>query len=305
MYKRAARVIDAQRSGELEIDWESSDSENEKEYDGVDPLAEFDGMYASDLSGMSDHDSDASEGDEDKAGEIPDYALPKDEVDGDADEEEEDEEEEDEADEEEELSSGSELDEEDLAALLDEEPEKENKFTPYECGTCPGKMLLSLKDEESHLQSKKHLKAVEAQKKSIKHLNSDPYIFMKKKKKNEEKAKRRFERKKAAAKERKKSANENKQKKQQEEKKDVKKEEKKAEKKEEKISAKEEKKGERNIVKGEKKKEEISKRPAESSSAPKAKKKKGKKTADRKEHTSELQSHSFISYAVFCLKKKK
>ena len=125
------------------------------------------GMYASDLSGMSDQDSDASEGDEDKAGEIPDYALPKDEVDGDADEEEEDEEEEDEADEEEELSSGSELDEEDLAALLDEEPEKENKFTrklkscsckltfpAYECGTCPGKMLLSLKDEESHLQSK-------------------------------------------------------------------------------------------------------------------------------------------------------
>eukprot|EP01086_Lenisia_limosa_P002719 TRINITY_DN16692_c0_g1_i2.p1 TRINITY_DN16692_c0_g1~~TRINITY_DN16692_c0_g1_i2.p1 ORF type:complete len:166 (+),score=38.90 TRINITY_DN16692_c0_g1_i2:3-500(+) len=26
---------------------------------------------------------------------------------------------------------------------------------------------------------------------------------------------------------------------------------------------------------------------------------------DRKKHTSELQSHSFISYAVFCLKKKK
>src|SRR5213596_3928856 len=27
--------------------------------------------------------------------------------------------------------------------------------------------------------------------------------------------------------------------------------------------------------------------------------------ADRKEHTSELQSHGLISYAVFCLKKKK
>src|ERR1051326_3753954 len=30
----------------------------------------------------------------------------------------------------------------------------------------------------------------------------------------------------------------------------------------------------------------------------------GSRTRDRKEHTSELQSHSFISYAVFCLKKK-
>ena len=32
---------------------------------------------------------------------------------------------------------------------------------------------------------------------------------------------------------------------------------------------------------------------------------KGKKDKRSEEHTSELQSHSFISYAVFCLKKKK
>ena len=31
----------------------------------------------------------------------------------------------------------------------------------------------------------------------------------------------------------------------------------------------------------------------------------GQPVRDRKEHTSELQSHSDISYAVFCLKKKK
>ena len=30
-----------------------------------------------------------------------------------------------------------------------------------------------------------------------------------------------------------------------------------------------------------------------------------KKNVRSEEHTSELQSHSFISYAVFCLKKKK